>query len=385
MSAERRRAGGAPLAAPPDRSAARAALALVGVWLAYLGTVYLVGGRSLRELEIPARAGWHLGPGVSLLARWDAGWYATLAERGYSFSTSTESTVGFFPLYPLLIRGASAVLSVNAFVAGSIVSALCLLGAMALTHQYSRLVSPRVDPWIAVFVLLSLPSSFILASVYSESLFLACVLGSYLLARRGRWRASAAVAALASLTRVHGLALIPTLLVDGHRRRREGASLASAVLPAVGALSGFAALCGYFAARFHDPWAYFHSKQAWGLRRADAWAVLVQDVRAVLVGGAADNRLSQTLGVWMGLGWIVASVALVRAKRFTEATWVVCYAAMTFAGGGHVLWGGSRYSLCLFPLLTLLRGRLALAAIMVGCLFQSMLLVEYVNMLPSVP
>src|SRR5204862_803310 len=49
---------------------------------------------------------------------------------------------------------------------------------------------------------------------YSESLFLALVLGSILAARSQSWAAAGVLAALACATRVNGLLLGPTLLVE---------------------------------------------------------------------------------------------------------------------------------------------------------------------------
>ena len=59
--------------------------------------------------------------------------------------------------------------------------------------------------------------------------------------------------------------------------------------------------------------------------------------------------------------------------------------AMTFSGGGHVVWGVSRYTLSMFPLLTLLPDRYLPAWILLGCLVQGDLLIQYVWFLPSVP
>src|SRR5258708_16898277 len=40
-------------------------------------------------------------------ARWDAAWYLTIAKHGYQPGVAPQSPLraGFFPLYPLLIRG----------------------------------------------------------------------------------------------------------------------------------------------------------------------------------------------------------------------------------------------------------------------------------------
>ncbi len=192
-------------------------LRLLGLWGGYLAVVHFLARASVDELAIRPQPGWHQAPGVPLLARWDAGWYQALADQGYAFDRTQESTAGFFPLYSVLMKATASLLSLGTYQGGVVVSSLCLLAAMYLVHTYARRVG--AEPWTAVAMLLALPSSFILASVYSESLFLTCALGSFVLARQDRWRPAAVLAALAALTRVHGIVLIPTLLVDAWLRR----------------------------------------------------------------------------------------------------------------------------------------------------------------------
>jgi hypothetical protein len=45
---------------------------------------------------------------VEIFAAWDFGWYWDIARHGYYFRTDGESSVAFFPLYPLLIRAVAA-------------------------------------------------------------------------------------------------------------------------------------------------------------------------------------------------------------------------------------------------------------------------------------
>jgi hypothetical protein len=355
-------------------------LRLLALWGGYLAVVHLLARASVDELAIRPQPGWHTAPGVPLLARWDAGWYQALADQGYAFDRTQESTAGFFPLYSILMKAAASLLSLGTYQGGVVVSSLCLLAAMYLVHGYAR--RSGAEPWTAVVLLLALPSSFILASVYSESLFLTCALGSFVLARQDRWRAAAVLAALAALTRVHGIVLIPTLLVDAWMRREGPRPTLRALAPAAGALLGFAGLCGYFAVKFHDPWAYFHAKQAWGLLAHDAGSVLFDDWRALLSG---RGRLSNTVGWVLAGAWVAGAVTLVRQRRLAEATWVIAYMVMTLGGGGHVVWGVSRYSLSMFPLLTLVPPRHAQWVILVGALLQCFLLVEYVAFLPNAP
>ena len=37
-------------------------------------------------------------------AAWDSGWYFDIAQRGYYWSASGQSSLAFFPLYPMLMR-----------------------------------------------------------------------------------------------------------------------------------------------------------------------------------------------------------------------------------------------------------------------------------------
>jgi hypothetical protein len=66
----------------------------------------------------------------------------------------------------------------------------------------------------AVWFLLIFPTAYFLHIGYSESLFLALVLGSVLAARTGFWAVAGALGALACATRVNGLLLVPTLMME---------------------------------------------------------------------------------------------------------------------------------------------------------------------------
>ena len=50
-----------------------------------------------------------------LLARWDSGWYTAVARYGYYLNPGQNSTVAFFPLYPLLIKGLSEITPLDFF------------------------------------------------------------------------------------------------------------------------------------------------------------------------------------------------------------------------------------------------------------------------------
>ena len=66
----------------------------------------------------------------------------------------------------------------------------------------------------AAWFLLIFPTAYFLHIGYTESLFLALVLGSFLAARTDRWWLAGILGGLAALTRINGLVLIPALAAE---------------------------------------------------------------------------------------------------------------------------------------------------------------------------
>ena len=162
-----------------------------------------------------------LGPGIDVWARWDSDWYLRVAEGGYSGAPS--STPAFFPLYPGLVALLGRLLAGHFVLAGVLLSLAACAVAFVLLH---RLAAERLGAdgaRRAVLYLAIFPTALFLQAVYSESLYLALVLGAFLLARRGRFLGAGAVAGLAMLTRPVGVALLPALALIAWRsedRRR---------------------------------------------------------------------------------------------------------------------------------------------------------------------
>jgi Mannosyltransferase (PIG-V) len=140
--------------------------------------------------------------------RWDAVPYLEIAASGYS-----GALIVFFPLYPLLIRIADAVLGQPALASILVTGVASLLVGPILY----RLVAADEDALVArrsVWFLLILPTAYFLHIGYTEALFLVLALGSLLAARRDRWWLAGVLGALAALTRINGLLLVPALMTE---------------------------------------------------------------------------------------------------------------------------------------------------------------------------
>jgi hypothetical protein len=197
------------------------------------------------ELFDPHRLSTSLGSLGNVLAapalRWDGIWYVTIAEHGYRRPGLTP----FFPLYPLLMRVLAWV--VRSYVlAGVLVSVASFAIALALLH---RLTKQELGARVAdttVLLLAFAPLSLFFTAVYTESLFLALLVGTFYLAREQRFVLASLTAAAAALTHIEGVLLVAPLALMYWRsqggtfmlRRLWSGSMVSLAMPPV-ALAGF--------------------------------------------------------------------------------------------------------------------------------------------------
>lgn len=147
---------------------------------------------------------------VGLGVHWDAGWYLSIVEGGYS-QDWPDTQVGatnfaFFPVYPLLVRAAVLATGLSAPVAGIMVSNLLFLGALLLAMLWVEDLGypPEVERAVVV-VLCTVPGGYVFSVVYTESTFLFLLLLAVWATRRERFWLAALAAATLSATRSIGL------------------------------------------------------------------------------------------------------------------------------------------------------------------------------------
>ncbi|HZG68021.1 MAG TPA: mannosyltransferase family protein [Herpetosiphonaceae bacterium] len=206
--------------------------------------------------------------------RWDALHYYGIAVRGYG---AADESAAFFPLLPLLIRGAAMVLGgmrwplptpieradESVLLAGVLLAngaallAFCLLYELVLADTGDDATAQR-----AVLYTASFPLAFFYAVPYTEGLFLATSVGAFLAARRSQWIRAGVWAALASITRPVGVLLLPALLLEVLLAWRHGSRAASGWLrAALGLLlapAGLLLFLLYLWQRVGDPIAFVH-------------------------------------------------------------------------------------------------------------------------------
>ena len=189
-----------------------------------------IGARTAERGIVHPFGGWPLGglfdSVLSPLVRWDGFWYLRIAEHGYQ--THVEALRGgrvFFPLYPLLVRGAGGFADNGvALIAAVVISLAALAVGLTLLHRLTAMELGGRAADATVLLLAFAPVAFFFSAPYTESLFLVLSVGAFLAARRGRWALAGLAAGAASGTRSTGaLLLLPLLILYlyGPRADRE--------------------------------------------------------------------------------------------------------------------------------------------------------------------
>jgi hypothetical protein len=241
---------------------------------------------AVRALGVLCVVAWgishHIAPITRLGTLWDAGWYARIADHGYSRADGLIGAHGipyspraFFPLYPWLGHLIAGITGLGT--AGGLVLvawAASLLAAWGIFAIADRLWGSRVGRY-AVVLWGVLPLAAVEIYGYSEPLFTAlCAWSLYSLVRR-RWLTAGLFCVAAGLTRPSATALVAAVVVTAavelwRKRAWRWRPVAGALLAPLGWLGYLA----YTAWAVGSPTAYFHIQAAWDTGIDFGWSTL---------------------------------------------------------------------------------------------------------------
>lgn len=244
-------------------------------WLiCYAGsTLVVLGGVAFgRAFVTPApRFGGTFEPFLQSFVHWDATYYRAIAQSGYRHDPRQQSSIHFFPLYPLVSRGMMRATGLSAEAALLLVAHASFLATLYLLARYTDLRHGASSDGVRLRVLLALcfiPAGLFFRVAYSESLFLALALLALLLIEKAAPPVVVAcVIGLATAARPVGLALIlPLAAYLLHHAKSRWAFFNSACLSLTLALSGLLAFMVFCAISYGDPIAFAHNMSLWSLR-----------------------------------------------------------------------------------------------------------------------
>jgi len=287
---------------------------------------------------------WWLNPWTT----YDSLHFFQIAAKGYT----PENTV-FFPLYPLCLR----LFAPNPVVMalwGVMLSNACLLASLFL---FGRLTAEEYDEPTAaraVWLLAFYPTTAHCSAVYTESLFLVLLLGTFFALRKNAVVVAALCAAGAALTRNSGPVLALALVAEAVRRRRAGEAFWQPLVVSLAPALSFLAVQKFFSLKFGGlagVASQLRYHRAWGDPLTPIW----RDTRDVLTGRGLDITTIINLGATLLA--LYCAIWLWRRGRPAEAILVAGIMAMHLTLARNIppyTIGSLRYMMITYPFVSAL-------------------------------
>ncbi len=292
---------------------------------------------------------------------WDGEWYRRIAVHGYTnlaLDETGQRDTAFFPLYPIAVRTLAAIVG-DVDLAGLLVSNAALLATLIVLYRLVRLHAAPAIARGAILLLAFFPFSYFLGAMYSESLFLLAIVAAFTFGEQERWRAAGVAGALAGLTRVTGVLIVPGLLLlyleqrrfDLRRCRWDCAWILAALL-------GPALHAAFLQARFGDAFLFIRSQYVPGWGAGIDLAMALDTARAALTGSLGGESILPLMHALHLVAWCLALVLSLLAwgrPRIAYGVWATLMVLASFS-----LWrSAGRYAVTVFPLFVV-------AALLVG-------------------
>lgn len=242
---------------------------------------------------------------------WDGGHYTSIARVGYG----QKYQYAFFPLYPLIIRAVNLVTH-NFIVSGVLISIIAGFLGMNLLFQMLKKDFSKEIAEKTVISFLFFPTSFYLLTAYSEGLFFFLAVLTFYFLGKNKLLLASLTAALASATRLAGLAVVAGLLTEVMIMQKLNWRNWYVLL----SLSGFLLYCLFLFQKTGDPFYFITAENHWQ--------------RSVVVPGLSFWETLQNLGapgfigshfnVFLDLLFAILGAGLaIRAWRFLPAGFAI--------------------------------------------------------------
>lgn len=337
----------APPAAPPRASArARAVDALVPLALfAAARVVNWTAAWVAGYLTQPRR------PLGEILTKWDGSHYVAIVRDGYArdLPDNGQTTLAFFPGYPLLARLVQAVTPFGPRTSAIVVNVVCAAAATVLFAHLARVLTDHETALRATALFAFFPGTFVFGMAYSEGLFILAAIACLLCLHTGRWPLAGVACAVAVVTRPTGLILLGCCAFAAAAaifRRRDLRALTAPI----GGMLGFAAWSLFLERHTGDALAWNDARAAGWDQGIDFGRFTLERAETVLNNPLADvNALASMLMV----ATVLVCAGLWIASRWRPPAVIALYAFGLIASG--LLSSGvdltARYVLTAFPLL----------------------------------
>ena len=223
-------------------------------------------------------------PLLNLPARFDAGWYGTIAQDGYSFDGryDRQQNIAFFPAFPMLMRAASTATGgfapgvpkpwrqARMLWGGVLLSIAAFTWASVYVFRLARDMGLSARARASASLLAAYPFAAYFSAAYTEGVFLLGSVAAFYHFRRREWMPSVLWGVLVGLTRPNGCFLsiaLAVLILEEWRRSHTARARYPVVLAFVAASAPGVGLILYSAymKSLTGSWlAWARVQEAWG-------------------------------------------------------------------------------------------------------------------------
>ncbi len=184
--------------------------------LAYIAIAVLLTGVAALAVNLPDARDTLVFRGQDVVGGWcrfDCTWYVDIADHGYSYVKGVQSSVAFFPGYPLVARPLARAIH-NTPLALIILTWIAGLATLMLFANWCARRLERRTAILAVACFALYPYGwFLYGAGYADALFLAFAIGAFLLLEADQPLLAGLAGAGAAATRPIGVAVAVGLLL----------------------------------------------------------------------------------------------------------------------------------------------------------------------------
>ncbi|MBI3764602.1 MAG: glycosyltransferase family 39 protein [Chloroflexi bacterium] len=357
-----------------DRPRRQALIVILATFLASRTLLILIA--ALVEFSLPTanlRSTFSATPILASFTGSDSVFLLGIASGGYHAEPIHDLYLdwAFFPLFPIVTRLASLVVTGNIALAGVLVSNAAALGAAWLMYRLGEPKFGHTTALLAVVYLLIAPGAVAFGMAYTDSLFLLLALCAFLAARERRWWLMSLAYGLAAITRLPGILLgVPLLVIVWQTRDRNIRSL----LPLVSGPIALAGFTIYLWLKFGVWLAYLRAQVAW------------TDQTKTVVGGGLPSGAEPLVAILIAilLVYVFLLVYVRRDRMDVPSIAVMVVAILTVLVSGRLLSVG-RYLAVAWPFSWVLASRTRWVQILVaaasGAVFSLLAILNFTQAL----
>ena len=297
---------------------------------------------------------------LDLPARWDAGWYMSIASVGYSYESGSsapyQQNIAFFPAYPMTVRFFAPLFGRQYLWTGVIVSIVAFYFALVYLLRLARSeLANEGQAATAVMLTAAYPFALFFSAVYTESLFLLTLVAAVYHFRQNQLWRSAIWGVACGLTRPPGcflsvvlglMAIKPMWSATGDR-----AQIVRRLLAASAPGFGMLAFSAFIYRLTGHPFQWTMQNAAWGRVYKGLDEIVTTRIELIADNGFYDYAATQTIDLFYSLAVIVCLVAVWPVYRrfgLPYAVFILLNLLPPLSAGGMLSMG--RVTAVIFPM-----------------------------------